>query len=380
MRIWFFFLPALILGACSSLPHDGPSGRAFKTEKQQKPDQRGYALVDLDYRVAQQIAAGPAPSLSSLAGAASIAPNDQIGDGDVLDVTIFEPGGSILFTASDDAKQANGSTESLPRLTVARNGCVTIPFAGEVRVVGLTTSGAADAIARALHGRAVNPQVQVTLVGNFFNSVIVMGEVRTVGRVSLTPNNERLLDVLASAGGPTKSPGDITVTIVRGDSVASTPLPALLREPGQNIRLAPRDQVRLLYAPRKYSMFGAFGRVNELPIEDEGITLAEAISRSGGLDTNAANAASVLVFRFERPEIASNLGVAAPATPKGVPVVYRLNMLQPVGFFIANEFAIQPNDLIYVPRSDVTELRKFLELVSLVSQVTYNLTVTPVLK
>jgi polysaccharide export outer membrane protein len=55
-------------------------------------------------------------------------------------------------------------------------------------------------------------------------------------------------------------------------------------------------------------------------------------------------------------------------------------MLQPVGFFIANEFAIQPNDLIYVPRSDSAELRKFLELVSLVSQVTYNLTVTPVLK
>ena len=88
----------------------------------------------------------------------------------------------------------------------------------------------------------------------------------------------------------------------------------------------------------------------------------------------------MLVFRFERPEIASTLGVTTAATPKGVPVVYRLNMLQPVGFFIANEFAVQPNDLIYVPRSDSTELRKFLDLVSLVSQVTYNLTVTPVLK
>jgi len=380
MRIWFYFLPALILGACSSLPHDGPPGRAFKAEKLQKPDQRGYALIDLDYRVAQQIAAGPAPSLSRLAGAASDAPNDQIGDGDVLDVSIFEPGGTILFSASDEAKQADGITQSLPRLTVARNGCVTIPFAGEVRVAGLTTAGAAEAIQRALHGRAVNPQVEVALVGNFSNSVIVMGEVRNVGRVSLSPNNERLLDILASAGGPTKPPGDIMVTIVRGDALASTPLAALLREPQQNIRLAPRDQVRLLYAPRKYSMFGAFGRVNEQPIEDEGITLAEAISRSGGLDTNAANAASVLVFRFERPEIAASLGVTTATTPKGVPVVYRLNMMQPVGFFIANEFAVQPNDLIYVPRSDVTELRKFLELVSLVSQVTYNLTVTPVLK
>src|SRR5258708_18858828 len=227
MRIWFLFFPTLSLGACSSLPHDGPSGRAFKAEKQQKPDQRGYALAGLVYRVARQIAAGPAPSLSSLAGAGSIAPNDQIGDGDVLDVSIFEPGGSMLFTASDEAKQANGSTESLPRLTVARNGCVTIPFAGEVRVVGLTTSGAAEAIARALHGRAVNPQVQVTLVGNFSNSVIVMGEVRNVGRVSLSPNNERLLDVLASAGGPTKSPVELSGTIDRGAAMWASPLPGL---------------------------------------------------------------------------------------------------------------------------------------------------------
>src|SRR5258708_38450556 len=100
MRIWFLFLPAFILGSCSSLPHDGPSGRAFKAEKQQKPDQRGYALVDLDYRMAQQIAAGPAPSLSSLAGAGSMAPNDQIGDRDVIAVTVVETGGTSLVTAA----------------------------------------------------------------------------------------------------------------------------------------------------------------------------------------------------------------------------------------------------------------------------------------
>jgi polysaccharide export outer membrane protein len=380
MRIWLLFLPALVLGACSSLPHDGPPGRAFHAEAQ-KPDQHAYALVDLDYRVAEQVAAGPADSLSSLAAAGSDARNDQLGEGDVIDVSVFEPGGTVIFsTASDQAKPDNGTTENLTHLSVSRQGCVTIPFAGEVRVAGLTTGEAASAIQHALHGRAVDPQVQVALVGNFTNSVTVIGEVRNVGRVPLSPYNERILDILAAAGGPTKPPGDIMVTIVRGETQASTPLPALLKESGQNIRLAPRDQVRLLYAPRKYSMFGAFGRVSEQPIEDEGLTLAEAISRSGGLDTMTANAASVLLFRFERPEIARSLGLHAAPTPKGVPVVYRLNMMQPVGFFVANEFAVRNNDLIYVPRSDSTELRKFLEMVSLVSSITYNLTVTPVLK
>lgn len=379
MRIWLLLLPALALGACSSLPHDGPSGRAFGKQTQ-KPDQRGYALVDLDYAAAEKLAADPSPALASLAAATSILPNDRIGEGDVIDVSIFEAGGAITWTSSGEPSASNGASEVLPHLTVARDGCVGIPFAGQVRVAGLTTSGAAAAIQDALHRRAVDPQVQVTLAGNFANSVTIMGEVRNVGRVPLSPNSEKLLDVLAAAGGPTRPPGDISVTIVRGDTAVSAPLVALLHETDQNIRLAPHDQIRLLYAPRKYSVFGAFGRVSEQQIEDEGLTLAEAISRSGGLDTMTANAASVLVFRFERPETARLLGVSAPITPKGVPIVYRLNMMQPVSFFIANNFAIQPNDLIYVPRSDTTELKKFLDVVSMISSITYNLTVTPVLK
>jgi polysaccharide export outer membrane protein len=379
MRIWPLFLPALALWACSSLPHDGPSGRTFG-KADQPASAKGYSLVDLSYADAERIAAMPPPALAGLAAAASTLPNDRLGEGDVVDVAIYEPGGMTSFTSTGEARADGGSSQSVPRLTIDKSGCVPIPFAGPVHIQGMTVTEAAEAIKAALRGRAVNPQVQVNLVGNFTNSVTVMGEVRSVGRVPLTPYNERLLDVLAVAGGPTKPPADITVTLVRGDTQASAPFTALLRRSDENVRLAPHDQIRLLYAPRKYSVFGALGRVNESPIEDEGLTLAEAISRAGGLDTMTANAASVLVFRFERPTVARALGLTAPATPKGVPVVYRLNMLQPVSFFIANSFAIQPNDLIYVPRSDSTELRKFLELVSLVSQVTYNLTVTPVLK
>lgn len=378
MRIWPFFLPALALWACSSLPHDGPSGRSFG--KASHTEAKGYALVDLTYAEAERIAAMPPPALASLADSASVAPNDRLGEGDVIDVVIFEPGGMTSFNSNGEARADGGSSQSLPRLTIDKNGCVAVPYAGPVRIEGLTVTGAAEAIKVALRGRAVNPQVQVNLVGNFTNSVTVMGEVRSVGRVPLTPYNERLLDVLAAAGGPTKPQGDITVVLVRGDEQASAPFTALLRRGDDNVRLAPHDQIRLLYAPRKYSVFGALGRVTESPIEDEGLTLAEAISRAGGLDTMTANAASVLVFRFERPSVARALGLTGVATPKGVPVVYRLNMLQPASFFVANSFAIEPNDLIYVPRSDSTELRKFLELVSLVSQVTYNLTVTPVLK
>jgi polysaccharide export outer membrane protein len=368
----------LALGACSSLPHDGPTGGAFG--KADAVDKRAYALVNLDYRAAEQVAASPPPTLASLASAASDAPNDRLGEGDVLAVTIFEAGGAALFSASGDgAGLSGGGAEALPHLTVARDGSVTIPFAGPVRVAGLTVAEAAAVIQGALRGRAVNPQVQVALAGNVSNTVTVLGDVRTVGRVPLSVNSERLLDILALSGGPTRPPGDISVTIARGDTAVSAPLAAVLRDPAQNIRLASRDQVRLLYAPRKYSTFGALGRVAEQQIEDERLSLAEALSKTGGLDPLTANGAAVFLFRFERPEVASALGVRRAASPKGVPIVYRLNLMKPDGFFVADKFDVQAGDMIYVPRSDATELRKFLDLVSVISQVTYNLTVTPVL-
>jgi polysaccharide export outer membrane protein len=326
------------------------------------------------------VSASQAPAFSSLAATTSAVPNDRLGEGDTIAVSIFEAGGLASFSSSGDLTAPSSATETLPHLVVAQDGSIMVPYAGHVHVAGLTVDAAASAIQSALRGRAINPQVEVSLVGNVANSVIVMGEVRSVGRVALSANSERLFDVLATAGGPTKPAGDIMVTIVRGDTNASASLAAVLRDPSQNIRLAPHDQVRLIYAPRKYSTFGAFGHVSELQIEDEGLSLAEAISRNGGLDTTTANAKSVLLFRFERPEVARAIGVNMSSSSKGVPVIYRLNLLDPRGFFVANNFAVEANDLIYVPRSDATELRKFLDLVSMVSSITYNLTVVPAFK
>ncbi|MNC62832.1 hypothetical protein D3C75_1128990 [compost metagenome] len=96
----------------------------------------------------------------------------------------------------------------------------------------------------------------------------------------------------------------------------------------------------------------------------------------GGLDSNLADAKSVLVFRFERPEVAQALGIQQTATPRGVPVVYRLNLNEGSGFFIASNFQIEPDDIIYAPRSGAAEARKFFEFVQSVTRVIYDVSVT----
>ena len=364
-----------ILGGCSTLPRDGPSGRAIDRGAAVGADGADYAIVDLDYATAERIKAVPGTLLGSLAAASSAAPVDVIGPGDRLLVAIFEPSGSLFGQRSaGDGVRAGNST--LPLLSVDRNGAVSVPFAGPVRVSGLTTTEAAAAIRRALQGRVGNPQVTVAVEENLSNTVTVLGEVREPGRAPLTVNGDTILDAIAAAGGTPRPVEDVQVQVRRGSVTFSAPLSAVTTDFEENVRLQRGDQINLVHVPRRFRTFGALGSVADQDMPAGVVTLASALSRAGGLNDNFANARSVLVFRFERPEVAAALGLSQPATVRGVPVVYRLNLEVASGFFTANDFVVQPEDIIYAPRSMSAEVRKFFELVQQVSRVVYDVSVT----
>lgn len=364
-----------ILGGCSTLPRDGPSNRAVVRGAEEARD---YAIVDLDYAAAERIKAVTGQRFGSLAGAASTAPVDVIGIGDQLAIAIMEPSGS-LFGGGPASSGVRSGNQNLPISTVDRNGTVAVPFAGGVAVAGLTPSEAQSAIRRALQGRVGNPQVSVTIATNVSNAVTVLGEVKDPGRVPLSTNADTILDVIAAAGGSARPSQDVEVRIRRGDQTFVAPLTAVTTDFSENVRLQSGDQVNLTYQPRRFSSFGALGAVTQQDMPAGELTLADALSRSGGLNDGAANARSVLIFRFERPEVAEALGVTQAVTAKGVPVVYRLNLEEGVGFFTASSFLIQPNDIIYAPRALSAEVGKFFGLVQQFSRVVYDLSVTSTL-
>jgi polysaccharide export outer membrane protein len=370
-------LPFCVAG-CSTLPEDGPS--AHSVAKAAKADgKHSYALIDVDYRVALLINANPAVPLTTLRESPGARPSDLIAVGDTLAVAIFQPSGAPIQEGA--GQSAGPNDQSLPRVVVDRAGHIQVPFAGEVTVAGLTPGDAGEAIRRALRGKIANPQVMVSSISSPRNSIIVIGEVRTPGRFPLGANSDKLLDALAAAGGPTKPARDLILTIVRGEQSAAISVDTLLHDPAENIRLSPQDQVRVTASTRKFDVFGAVGpggRPSQLPIEDDTLTLAGALGRIGGLNSMQADAGSVLLFRFERPEVARALGVSIPDIPglKGVPIVYRVNLRDPEGYFIANKFEIVADDLIYVPTASSAELQKFLNIVNAAGQFVYDASVT----
>ena len=376
------YLLLLILSAavsgCSTLPRDGPSNRAI-TRAAQAGEEKTFALVDLTYEQSERIRLSEPAFMGSLIGASSEAATDLIQVGDTIEVSIFEPGGA-LFGGGPSAGGASGTAVAgLPALVVNRDGAVAIPYAGQVRVVNLTPQQAEQSIRRALIGKIVSPQVVVSTTASPLNGVTVIGAVKTAGRVPLATGASSILDVVAAAGGVSGPPENVTVTVTRNGQSSSAPLSVIYREPQENVRLARGDLVNLVNKPRRFSSFGALGAVTLTEMPEGDVTLTGALSSLGGLSNATANARAVLVFRFERPDIARSIGVDMPATRKGVPMVYRLNLAEPQGFFVANNFLIQAEDVIYVPRADSAEIGKFFELVQTFTRVIYDISVTSTL-
>ena len=375
-----------ILGGCSTLPRDGPSGASVNAGATTASALGSYALVPLTYEVTERMKQVPPQFFGTLAAGSSDQPADVIGEGDTLAISIFDPSGSLfggtLGSGSSSSRTnttLSGGNQALPGAVVDRSGSVAIPFGGQVRVQGLTSTQAAAAIRRSLVGKVANPQVLVSIAGNASNTVNVLGDVRQPGRAPLGVNSDRILDVIAAAGGSARTTDDLTISIQREGQTYTAPLSAVTTEFGENVRLQRGDVINVQYKPRRFSTFGGLNAVAQVDMPAGPMTLTGAMSKVGGLNTNTANARRVLIFRFERPEVAQALGINQPATTRGVPVVYELDFSDAANVFAATNMQVMPEDVIYVPLAGAAEMRKFFEVVQSLTRVVYDVSVTSTL-
>lgn len=179
----------------------------------------------------------------------------------------------------------------------------------------------------------------------------------------LTPKGERLLDALAAGGGVKQPINRVAVQISRDNVTATMPLDLVIRDPRQNILLKPGDVVTALFQPQSFSVLGATGKNEEIPFEAQGISLAQALARSGGLNDSRADARGVFVFRFEDAKLVDAKGQVPQSADGTVPVVYQIDLRDPASLFVTQNFPVQNRDVIYVANSPEAEFNKFLRLV-----------------
>ena len=371
-------LPALLLAACGSLPAAGPDAAAIRAEARDKAPP--FDIIALDPAVAEALARHGEQSLSDAFGTGTLgtgalggaAPDIRIGVGDTVTLTIFEAAAGGLFSGEGGLSGGTKSV-SLPAQPVARNGTISVPYVGQVKVAGQTPAQVQATVEAGLKDKAIEPQVVVTVASGASTFVTIAGDVGAPGRIPLNLGGDRLLDVIATAGGSTAPAYDTSVRLTRGSQSVTVPLARIVEEPAQNIYLRPDDQVFLVADPQIYTAFGATAQNSTFPFGTDRLTLAEAVGRAGGLMDNRANPRGVFVFRYEDPEayaqLTGGLDASLPAMPPGphsgggVPVVYQLDMQDPQGLFAAQRFTMRDNDTIYVSNAPTTDIQKVFAIV-----------------
>lgn len=350
----------VFMAGCSFLPGNGPAGMSIQEDD--LPD--GYVVVDVDQRA---IAALKWRGNSSLKNMSQYRPASApvMGIGDVIQVTIWEAAPGNLFATVGNTPGSIGSvgSASIPPQTVSRTGTINVPFAGDIKVVGKSTRDVEKSIVGQLKAKAVDPQALVTVVKSADSSVTVAGDAVGGGQVQLSPNNERILEVVAVTGGIKAPVHDTFVSLARGDRIATVSYITLMSDPAENIRLSARDVLTVFSHKRTYTVFGATLRNTEVPFDAPTLTLAQALARAN-MDDEKADASAIYVLRFEPSEfVPVLLGNKSVGAANGrVPVVYRFNLRDPKGFFLAQSFYMIERDMIYIPDFAGAELGKVLRI------------------
>jgi polysaccharide export outer membrane protein len=326
------------------------------------------AFINLDSASVGLLQASKAPSLIGAFGDYRPAQEQRIGVGDSVQITLWEAGPGGLFSSPVVDRTSTGSRSAvIPDQVVARDGSITVPFAGRINVTGKTPPEIEQAIVARLTGKAIDPQALVTVTRNVSNTVTVMGEVAPGARVPLTLRGDRLLEVIAEAGGVRAPISDIAVVLSREGRTLRVPLEAVLDDPRENVFMRGGDVVTLVRDQQSFTIGGAVTRTAMVPFDATHLTLDEALAKAGGLADDRANPAAVFVVRFETEAVADMLpqtrGIVRQ--PGGVPTIYHLDMRDPASLFLARRFPIRNKDIVYVSDSPLADVQKVFNLINL---------------
>jgi len=97
-------------------------------------------------------------------------------------------------------------------------------------------------------------------------------------------------------------------------------------------------------------VLGAVTKAGNVPLTKGNMSLLEALGEVGGLSDQRANKTGVYLFRMG--DIQENPSVRAR--------VFRLDLMQPVSIFVAQQFGMQSRDVIYVTNAPLYEYDKVL--------------------
>jgi polysaccharide export outer membrane protein len=289
----------------------------------------------------------PLPAIEPLIGAGK---PYVIGNGDLLSILVWDHPELNIAAAGAQALSTSGA-QSPAAFVVDQNGIVQFPYVGAIKLAGLTELQARNVLADKLIKSIKKPDITLRVLAFRSKKIYVDGEVKTPGNQIIDDVPMTLLEAVTRAGGflPTSDQSNIVVT--RGGVQYPINLPLLVRrglDPssvmlnnGDVVRVRSRDE-------NKVYVLGEVNAPKALPMHDGKLTLAEALGEAGGMNQLSGSAQQIYVIR--------NASAAEP-------LVYNLDAKSPVALALADNFELDPRDVVFI---DASGLARFNRIISLI--------------
>ena len=274
-----------------------------------------------------------------------------IGPGDVLNIVIWDHPELNLVAAASSTTTDTASLSSVGNgYNVSADGFIQFPFAGRLKLGGLTESQARQELVNRLGRYLKNPDITLRIQAYRSGRVYVEGEVRLPGIQSVNDIPMTLPEAIGRAGGFSVAGDRSTVGVNRGGNTTLINLPQLARlgiNPG-SILLAGGDIVQVFSSEEsKVYVLGEVTQPKALLLRNSRMTLSEALGEAGGVSQISGDPRQIFVLR--------NGGA-------GNAEIYHLNAQTPAAYALAQGFELKARDVVFV---DPTSLVRWNRVISL---------------
>jgi len=339
---------AMLLAGCTSMaPGIQFSGTAPATgggAAETHPEIRPItpALVKSEREARDRRVADDIGALMQPAGPYRIEAGDVLGivvwDHPELSATMLPPpaaaGAGAIGIAASPMQPGSG-------FEVDQQGMLDFPYAGRIKVAGLTPPEAHALLTQRLAVYLRSPKLSLRVMSYRSKRVYVDGEVKTPGVQPINDITMTLTEAINRAGGMNPIADQSRVMVTRAGKTYQVNLPLLVQR-GVNPSAVVLQNGDLVRVPSredsKVFLSGEVSAPRALAMRNGRLTLNEALGEAGGINPVTGDARKVYVVRRHEQES----------------VVYQLDANAPGALAMAEGFELNPKDVVYVAATALT--------------------------
>ncbi|SIO56940.1 polysaccharide biosynthesis/export family protein [Paraburkholderia phenazinium] len=273
-----------------------------------------------------------------------------VGPGDVLQIIVWDHPELAAALGAQPATAARPS-DAPAGFVIDQDGTLQFPYVGRLHVGGLRPEEIQTQLVNALGSTFRNPQVTVRVASFRSGQVYIEGEIHTPGSQPVNDIPMTLYDAISRAGGFIDSADQSRVILVRDGVSKQINLADGAGQVGNPAQIVLRGGDLVHVLSREDSGAFVMGEVNKpvtaLPKRNGKLTLSDALSQAGSLNATTADAAQLYVIR---------------GSLESKPQVFHLDASSPVAMVLANQFELQPKDIVYVDGNGLVRFSRVLSL------------------